>query len=702
MEDVLDTMLDGLSELIYVSDPVTYELLYLNKAGREIYGAEAADGNRLCYEVLQGRTEPCPFCTNQKLSHETFYEWEFTSPIRNRHYLLRDRLVKWNGRCARLEIAFDVTDRQLERDSFEFLAEAGAVTVECIRALESGDSLEASFEKALGILGSFLGANRAYIFELDGSLMSNTYEWCGQGVEPQIQMLQNMPVELIDQWIDRFSQGEAVLINDVEDLPAEGRADEYEVLAAQGIQSLVAAPLEIDGEFVGYIGVDDPRRGTNLEIIETPIVAFSSFVSSRLKREATQQKVAKLTWYDPLTSVYSRAAFYRDYDRGDFRRIGFALVDADRLSVINREQGRDAGDEILRRMAACLCEVFGDTVYRIGDDEFCAVIASVDYAQFAVLAERAAQRLLDEGVPASLGSAWHEACDGTTGLLELAQDRMCSAKRGRHRAVDMGVDLASDAAVSSLLRPGGAQEAVERGLLTIHLMPQQSCVMDRIVGAEALIRFCDGERGTQALPSSFIPALEDMGEISAVDFFALSRACETIARWQREGRSVVPLAVNFSRRTIGERGFVERVAGTVALYGVDPSLIEIEITESAREESDALLRVVSDELRSCGFRISIDDFGVENANFSLFMQLQFEVLKIDKSLVWGLGTEDHAMQVIRGLVGLCNDLGIQTVAEGIESEEQYNALREAGCTRAQGFLVGRPEPIESFERRFLA
>ncbi len=138
----------------------------------------------------------------------------------------------------------------------------------------------------------------------------------------------------------------------------------------------------------------------------------------------------------------------------------------------------------------------------------------------------------------------------------------------------------------------------------------------------------------------------------------------------------------------------------VASYQIDPSLIEIEITESAREDDSALFRLVADELRSNGFRVAIDDFGVENANFALFTQLMFNVLKIDKSLVWGLGAEKHTMKIIRGLVALCDDLGIETVAEGIETEEQYYALREAGCTRAQGYCIGEPQPIGEFERRF--
>ena len=702
MEDVLDTMLDGLSELIYVSDPKTYELLYLNKAGREIYGDDVAAGHHPCYQVLQGLDAPCPFCTNDQLTTEAFYEWEHTNPVRNRHYLLRDRLVEWEGRPARLEIAFDMTESQIERDSFKFLADAGATTVECIRVLESDVEFCDALDKALGILGAFLEADRSYTFEVNGACMSNTHEWCSEGIASQAHMLQDLPLDLIDEWIDRFDMGEAVLINDIEDLPAQGRADEYEVLKVQDIQSLVAVPLKIEGAFVGYLGVDNPRCSGDLDIIETPLVAFANFVASRMKREFTQRQVEELTWNDSLTCARSRAAFHRDFDRGAFERIGFVLVDADRLAAVNREQGRSAGDQVLRCIAERLREVFGDAVYRIGDDEFCAVALSVDYARFAMLAERAAQSLLAEGVPASLGPAWHEACDSTTSLFDLAGDRMRRAKLGRHRAVDMGVDLASDAAVSSLLRPGGAQEAAESGLLDIHLMPQASCVTDEVVSAEALIRFCDRERGMRALPASFIPALEDMGEISAVDFFALSKTCETLARWQREGRRVIPLAVNFSRRTIGDDGFVDRVAGVVASYGIDPSLVEIEITESAREANDALLRIVSDELRSCGFRVAIDDFGVENANFSLFIQLGFEVLKIDKSLVWGLGKEDRTMQVIRGLVGLCDDLGIETVAEGIENEEQHRALREAGCTRAQGYRIGYPQPVEEFERHFLA
>ncbi len=465
-QDVLHTMLDGLSELIYVCDMETHRLLYLNEEGRRLYGVDVVGGERLCYQVLQGRDEPCPFCTNGQLSGESFFEWEFTNPVSRRHYLLRDRLVDWDGRPARLEIVFDMTERQRESESFKFLANAGSMVVDCIRVLEGEHAWRspstmrcASWERSSRPIAPTSSSARA-------TAWSNTHEWCGLGVAPQRRFLQDLPVSLIDEWVKRFDAGEAVIIEDVDQLPSLGRAAEYEVLKSQDIASLVAAPIEIDGTFAGYLGVDNPRRVGELGVVKSPLVAFASFVSARMKREIAQRQVAELTWNDSLTCAHSRAAFHRDFDRGTFGRIGFVLVDADRLAVVNREQGHSAGDEMLCRIASCLREVFGDAVYRIGDDEFCAVSTSVDYNRFAELAERAAQQFHDEGIPASLGPAWHETCTSTTSLLDVAGDRMRSAKRGRHRAVDLGVDLASDAAVSSLLRPGGAQEAAEAGLFT--------------------------------------------------------------------------------------------------------------------------------------------------------------------------------------------------------------------------------------------
>ena len=126
------------------------------------------------------------------------------------------------------------------------------------------------------------------------------------------------------------------------------------------------------------------------------------------------------------------------------------------------------------------------------------------------------------------------------------------------------------------------------------------------------------------------------------------------------------------------------------------------MTESARGRGGDLLRCVADDLRGRGFSVAVDDFGVDNANVSLFVQLEFDVLKMDRSLIWGIDATDRTMRVVSGLASLCDDLSIESVAEGIETEQQLEALKTTGCTRAQGYLIGRPSAIDEFERRFMA
>ena len=425
MQFAVDSLLDGLSELVYISDPDTYQLLFVNKAGKEAYGQDIADGTHLCYAALQNRTSPCPFCTNNRPSGGAFLEWEHTSPITKHHYLLRDKLIDWNGKQARLEIAFDITDHDREKESFKFLASANGLNVECIRVLEN-DDLDAALNAVLGMVGEFLQADRTYIFNIVSHRMWNAYEWCAQGVSPEIQNLSDLPLSLIDHWIERFTRGEAVIINSVDDLQDGERADEYEALSVQGIQSLVVVPLEVDGRLVGYMGADDPKKG-RLEIIEKPLVSLASFISASMKRAMAERQVDELTWKDGLTGAYSRSAFHRDYDCGTFESIGFVLVDADRLAVVNRERSRDEGDEVLRRICSSMREVFGEGVYRIGDDEFCAVALPLEYEEFDRMTRSLTARFAEAGLPASVGLAWSERCEDATVLLNTAT--ACAASR---------------------------------------------------------------------------------------------------------------------------------------------------------------------------------------------------------------------------------------------------------------------------------
>lgn len=177
-------LMDEMSELVYVADLDTYELLFMNKEGRKMFGISELSGQK-CYKALQGLDHPCPFCTNKSLAFDKTYSWEYTNPIAGRHYLLKDKLVKWEGRSVRLEIAFDITNNKQEQIDLQNALDAEHMVMECVKFLSESANVGKSFPLVLQKLGSFLSAERAYIFNIRGDKMDNTYEWCADGIEPQ-------------------------------------------------------------------------------------------------------------------------------------------------------------------------------------------------------------------------------------------------------------------------------------------------------------------------------------------------------------------------------------------------------------------------------------------------------------------------------------------------------------------------------------
>ena len=208
--------IDEITELIYVSDLETYDLLYMNKAGRKAFSSNAAAGGK-CYQVLQKRDSPCPFCTNQVLHTDKSYGWEFTNPVTGRHYFLKDRLIEWQGRLARLEIAFDVTNYEKEKNELRYALDSQQIVLDCIKILYQERDLDKAINCVLQMIGQYLSADRAYIFQIRGDKMDNTYEWCREGVLPQIDFLQGLDPSIVVPWQNELDNHQCIIMKDIED-----------------------------------------------------------------------------------------------------------------------------------------------------------------------------------------------------------------------------------------------------------------------------------------------------------------------------------------------------------------------------------------------------------------------------------------------------------------------------------------------------
>lgn len=425
--------MDEISELVYVSDVKTYELLFINAAGRKIFGENLT--GRKCYEVLQGKNAPCEFCTSMLLKPDRFYTWERWNPISKKHFVLRDKLVTWAGRDARLEIAMDVTQQMEQSRTLQSALEVEMLILQCVTDLHETKDISGSIQSVLEKLGTFMEAERVYVFETHDGLMDNTYEWCAPGVKPMKGALQGLDVRLIDSWRDSFKRKKCMIIEEIEAYKACDAAA-YKVLKRQNIRRLAAVPLELDGVLAGYIGADNPPKAKLRAI--TPIFrTLGYFLVSTMQRLEVESLLRKLSYYDTMTDFFNRNRFILDIQgkKGvSSENGGVVYIDVNGLKLINDRYGHKRGDEVLIQAAAKIRSVFeAFEKYRVGGDEFvviCRKIATVDFEDKVQELRRLFAQ--DDGCSASVGCKWSERFQAQR-LIAEADERMYEDKKNYYR-----------------------------------------------------------------------------------------------------------------------------------------------------------------------------------------------------------------------------------------------------------------------------
>jgi EAL domain-containing protein (putative c-di-GMP-specific phosphodiesterase class I) len=246
--------------------------------------------------------------------------------------------------------------------------------------------------------------------------------------------------------------------------------------------------------------------------------------------------------------------------------------------------------------------------------------------------------------------------------------------------------------------------AIANDEFRVYLQPKFDCRKEVVEGSEALIRWDYKGKGLLP-PYRFIPFFEKDGSIGKIDDIVLEKVCQAFVRWSSEGKPLYPVSVNLSRKRLYDPNIISHLVGIVDSYGVSHELIDFELTESATyDNKDYMLQVLT-ELRQLGFKISMDDFGTGYSSLSLLTEMPLDTLKIDKSFVDKIGTEnerDQDVSVIRLIISLARDMGFVCLAEGAERKEQVDKLRELGCDVIQGYYYSRPIPLEEFEKKYLS
>lgn len=483
------------------------------------------------------------------------------------------------------------------------------------------------------------------------------------------------------------------------------------------MDALLAVPISNFGHVYGRIYLCDKIDGTPFSSEdETLTSSFAHSLSLILDnareinnlREA-QENLAFLANHDALTGLPNRKLLH---DRLEYSiaarnqtRIAVLFLDLDNFKTINDSLGHRVGDQLLiavgRTLTNCVRE--GDTVSRIGGDEFVIVLADIATPESAAVA---AQKVIDAvvqpinlqgnelSISASIGISIYPS-DGVTvdSLMKNADIAMYRAKekgKSTYHFFTPNMDLL---ARQRLDMEKGLRRALDQNEFFLHYQPKIDLADGKIVGVEALIRWKTPE-GLNIPPSSFIPVAEESGLIVPIGDWVLETACQMGRKWHDAGFPELIVSVNLSTRQLWTRDFKEKVRKILSVTGFDPARLDLEITESALMKDTELSSIVITALNELGVGISIDDFGTGYSSLSYLKHFNVDYLKIDQSFVHDLETDPNDMALSEAIIVMAHKLGLKVIAEGIETEAQKRLLVAAGCDQGQGYLFSHPIPPE--------
>lgn len=440
---------------------------------------------------------------------------------------------------------------------------------------------------------------------------------------------------------------------------------------------------------------------------------FAAILSDITKRKQDEERILYQANYDSLTGLPNRSLFLdrltqsiANMARAD-KNLGLLFIDLDGFKLVNDTLGHDVGDMLLKEAAKRLgtCVRTGDTVARLGGDEFTIIMPNLDDAQNAPLV---AQRVLDSlqspflvggheaFVSASIGiTIFPEDASNAQELLKNADAAMYRAKEhGKANYQFFTADM-NEEVKARLEIKNGLSKALENAEFVLHYQPKLDLHSNRVVGAEALMRWESPDLG-MVRPDHFIPVLEETGMVVEVGEWAIGAACRQHLEWLKQGLPPIKVAVNLSARQLREPEFVDIVKRALREHDLPPAALEIEITESMLMSDAPNIVAALKQLHDFGVLISMDDFGTGYSSLSYLKRFPIDTIKIDRSFVADIDTSPDDAEIIHTIINMGRTLNRKVIAEGVETQEQLDILKEYDCDEIQGFFFSRPLAAADF------
>ena len=691
INDYVDTYIPGenivmslCKNLIYVSDPDTNELLYTND--------ENKSHCKKCYEIMGDLEGPCEDC-NFDVIKANKYGFKIKE-LNNKTYVVRESLDFWNGRKVHVSYMYDVSDPDSILKFISDKSDLEYTIKQCFGQINESGYYRKLYENILGLIGNYYNAGNVFMYEMDEEgCIIDEYKWSCRSCKCFKELNRDILFELFNRPILRKFTNEH-RITYIENIKLLKEEDEelYKYFEGLDIKSLIVGMMKKNGRDAGVILLSNPERHVcNFTVLATMLGYVGNEI---IRHQLWKQRTFELT-HDILTGSYNRMSYVEFVNEiKEAESLGLVIADINGLKKVNENIGYDYGDSIIKQIAEIIREVFvGYPVFRFGGDEFTICCVDISKDGFMELVTEAQKRLKNHECGAALGYVWDDFDIDVKKMKKNAEQILVLEKRKIYEE-STPYNESHSRVTEDIIK------LIEEESCKVYLQRKFNIETRQCCGAEALIRLEHPEYGLVS-PAKFIPILEKMGNIHRVDLFVFEKVCKLLDKMKREGRKVFPISFNFSKITLLEDEIFKKVEEISNKYNISRDLLEIEITETIGDIENDKITHIANEFHKRGFRLSMDDFGTQYSSISVLSLMRFDILKIDRSMVNNLIENDISRKVIKHVIAMCNDLGIECIAEGVETLEQAEFLNKVNCKIAQGYYYGKPTPENDFEKKYM-
>lgn len=702
--------LDGFKDLAFIIDPDSREILFLNKSAcNELHISldDILDKHILISDVFAKDKHAKVFNKNNLHTH-SFYNWVFWDKSSNTTYNVNDILIYIDSKYFILEIASIETKHDTLLEQYGIANDEEEVLNELSKYLiAQQNNFENNITKSLAVIAKAFRATRCVAF-INVSLEKNSilkYEWCDENQKPSY--LDSFFTDKLIRIYGDFASTKNHNIINVSELEAifpeiKSRLERI------GTRSIITSVLKINNQTVGILNIHNPdvnKVKQFAKLIDFICISVSSVIYN-LKHFDFIEKQGII---DPFTQLFNQKAFSRDLKEIDFnthQSCGIAFVDINDLSGINQEFDHNIGDKAIKTVALLLRNVQEEykgliNVYCLGNGSFAAIVRNDLKSNFDLLVLKLNSMFKSTlGFSATIGSSYCAQCSSYQDVcdtIKLAQYELNIAKKKYYRENTNIIRYIKedDAFLNTFCDLKSLQSLVDNNCFYLEIQPIISAKTQEIVYGEALIRFKYEDKVVP--PSSFIPLIEDLNLSYVIDYFSFREVCRTIRNWIDSGKKIIPIASNFSRYTMERPDFIKKILDIIDSYQVPRKYLYIEVTESVQAHRyDSLIKTTL-QLSKLGFKISLDDFGITNSNIFSLSEFSINTLKLDKRMIDLMIPNSKMKAIIKLFISIARDQNIHTVAEGVETKEQYELLLSLGCDLIQGYYFSKPLPISKLE-----